>query len=125
MKPQNGFTLAEVLITLGIIGVVASLTAPTLVNSIGESKIGPSLSSFVNTFEVGMQNVLVSDELPRITSTDVNTAITLLSKHVLMLPYTKEYVFTDAGKTNTYKFDKSFAQNEAQKIVDSIVKVKY
>lgn len=30
---KNAFTLAEVLITLGIIGVVAALTIPTLVNN--------------------------------------------------------------------------------------------
>ncbi len=30
---MNGFTLAEVLITLGIIGVVAAMTMPTLMNS--------------------------------------------------------------------------------------------
>jgi len=30
---KNGFTLAEVLITLGIIGVVAALTIPTLINN--------------------------------------------------------------------------------------------
>ena len=30
---MNGFTLAEVLITLGIIGVVAAMTMPTLINS--------------------------------------------------------------------------------------------
>ena len=29
---KSGFTLAEVLITLGIIGVVAALTAPALVS---------------------------------------------------------------------------------------------
>ena len=29
----GGFTLAEVLITLGIIGVVAAMTMPTLINS--------------------------------------------------------------------------------------------
>lgn len=34
MDKKNGFTLAEVLITLGIIGVVAALTIPTLVNTI-------------------------------------------------------------------------------------------
>lgn len=33
---KNGFTLAEVLITLGIIGVVAALTVPTLVQSYKE-----------------------------------------------------------------------------------------
>ena len=31
---KNGFTLAEVLITLGIIGVVAALTMPTLIANI-------------------------------------------------------------------------------------------
>ena len=33
LKPENNaFTLAEVLITLGIIGVVASMTLPALIN---------------------------------------------------------------------------------------------
>ena len=31
MRVRGGFTLAEVLITLGIIGIVAALTIPTLV----------------------------------------------------------------------------------------------
>ncbi len=30
---NNGFTLAEVLVTLGIIGVVAALTMPTLIDN--------------------------------------------------------------------------------------------
>ena len=33
MRKNSGFTLAEVLITLGIIGVVAAMTMPTLINS--------------------------------------------------------------------------------------------
>lgn len=33
MRVRDGFTLAEVLITLGIIGVVAAMTMPTLINS--------------------------------------------------------------------------------------------
>ena len=32
-KIGSAFTLAEVLITLGIIGVVAAMTMPTLINS--------------------------------------------------------------------------------------------
>ena len=31
---KNGFTLAEVLITLGIIGVVAAMTMPTLITNV-------------------------------------------------------------------------------------------
>lgn len=33
MNNQKGFTLAEVLITLGIIGVVAALTLPALIQN--------------------------------------------------------------------------------------------
>lgn len=33
MKNKRGFTLAEVLLTLGIIGIVAAMTLPTLVNN--------------------------------------------------------------------------------------------
>lgn len=43
MKKQRAFTLAEVLITLGIIGVVAALTIPTLIanhrNKVTETKL--------------------------------------------------------------------------------------
>ena len=33
MKFNNGFTLAEVLVTLGIIGVVSAMTVPTLMQN--------------------------------------------------------------------------------------------
>ncbi len=43
MKKQRAFTLAEVLITLGVIGVVAALTIPTLIanhrNKVTETKL--------------------------------------------------------------------------------------
>lgn len=38
MKRKSGFTLAEVLITLGIIGVVAAMTIPSLMNSTGQTE---------------------------------------------------------------------------------------
>lgn len=34
-KLKSGFTLAEVLITLGVIGIVAALTIPQLVKNYG------------------------------------------------------------------------------------------
>lgn len=36
---KKAFTLAEVLITLGIIGVVAAMTLPTLVGNIRKNKL--------------------------------------------------------------------------------------
>lgn len=48
---KYGFTLAEVLITLGIIGVIATLTMPALNVNVSKSKIGPTLAKAVNSFE--------------------------------------------------------------------------
>ena len=54
-----GFTLAEVLITLGIIGVVAALTAPALVQNAGSAQIGPKLAKAVSTFETANEKMLM------------------------------------------------------------------
>lgn len=45
-KKINAFTLAEVLITLGIIGIVASLTLPTLIQSHRKKIVETSLAKF-------------------------------------------------------------------------------
>lgn len=47
----KGFTLAEVLITLSIIGVVASLTLPTITSDTKRAQVGPKLGKAVSTFE--------------------------------------------------------------------------
>ena len=48
MKKNKGFTLAEVLVTLGIIGVVAALTTPALIQNVGDAKIEFSFVKFKN-----------------------------------------------------------------------------
>ena len=55
---KKAFTLAEVLITLGIIGVVAALTAPALTSNTQQAKIGPTLSKFVSTFENATESLM-------------------------------------------------------------------
>ena len=55
---RRGFTLAEVLITLGIIGVVAALTAPALVQNANSAKVGPKLAKAVSTFELANEAML-------------------------------------------------------------------
>ena len=57
-----GFTLAEVLITLGIIGVVAALTAPALVQNAGTAKVGPTLAKVVSTLEVANEQMLHDED---------------------------------------------------------------
>lgn len=48
---MKGFTLAEVLITLGIIGIVAALTMPQLFNRTRNSHLGAQFASTISTLE--------------------------------------------------------------------------
>lgn len=45
-KALFGFTLAEVLITLGIIGIVAAMTIPTLMTKFAKSRTETQLKTF-------------------------------------------------------------------------------
>lgn len=45
-KVKFGFTLAEVLITLGIIGVVAAMTIPTLMSTFAKQRTETQLKAF-------------------------------------------------------------------------------
>lgn len=49
MARRYGFTLAEVLITLGIIGVVAAMTIPTLMNSTSGAEFKTGFKKIVST----------------------------------------------------------------------------
>ncbi len=55
---KNGFTLAEVLITLGIIGVISALTLPALLNDTQGAQVGPRLGKAASMFEQANQVLL-------------------------------------------------------------------
>ena len=91
---KKGFTLAEVLITLGIIGVVAALAAPALNNSAQKAKVGPALSKFISTLENAHQHITAdneADSLTAVTNGDVDTYLTELSKYAKGVKDTKEF----------------------------------
>ena len=59
---KNGFTLAEVLITLAIIGVVATMTLPALMSNTGEQQAKTGLKKAINTLtEAGQMNSAVDN----------------------------------------------------------------
>lgn len=60
MKKKLGFTLAEVLIVLGIIGIVAEYTIPTLMNSFKKQTYTVSLQKFYSNFQNGMKQYMVN-----------------------------------------------------------------
>ena len=58
MKNQKAFTLAEVLITLGIIGIVAALTMPVLIQNHRKAETTAKLKKFYSTMA---QAILLSE----------------------------------------------------------------
>lgn len=62
MTRRFGFTLAEVLITLGIIGVVAAMTIPTLMNNVGRTEFKTGFKKIVSTLNQAVtMNVALDD----------------------------------------------------------------
>lgn len=55
----RAFTLAEVLITLGIIGIVAAMTLPTLIGKIQEKQ---TVSRVISTYSILTQAIKLSEE---------------------------------------------------------------
>ena len=66
---KKGFTLAEVLITLGIVGVVAALTAPALVLSSRNQANAARLSVIVSNLETALQNMIIQEDADNIYNT--------------------------------------------------------
>jgi len=66
-----GFTLAEVLITLAIIGVIAAVTLPTLNANTAMASIGPKLGKAVSVFEQANQALLTDKSVDGLTDAAV------------------------------------------------------
>ena len=65
MKRKAAFTLAEVLITLGIIGVVAAITLPALIENVTERKNSERHANIVYKVTQAMEMMKVHGELGR------------------------------------------------------------
>lgn len=73
MRIKHGFTLAEVLVTLGIIGVVAAMTIPTLVNQTSDAEYKTGLKKAVSVLS---QAVTMNYALHGIDFSEITGAIT-------------------------------------------------
>ena len=63
---KNAFTLAEVLITLAIVGVVAAVSLPTLNTNVQKQGLSAQVSKFYNQYTKAIQMYLVDNELDEI-----------------------------------------------------------
>lgn len=97
---RRGFTLAEVLITIGIIGVVAALSTPAIMQNTQNAKIGPQLAKLSTTVETGIQAIMTDQEKQYFkdvvsrdeTQTDVSVPIqmdSIVGNYIKAREYTK------------------------------------
>ena len=103
---KNGFTLAEALITLGIVGVVSALTIPSLMSNTTKEQIGPKLAKAVSAFEQANQALLNANSVDSLSDarvlTSESTYAGTLANHMKITPTgnTNEYLSKD-GMTYT------------------------
>ena len=67
LKKKAAFTLAEVLITLGIIGIVASMTLPTLLSNVQDKILESESKKAANIVANGYKLMMAHDEIFRIS----------------------------------------------------------
>ena len=60
---KRSFTLAELLITLGIIGVVAAMTVPTLITTVRASSTASQLKKTVSTIDNAVRMAIAKDDI--------------------------------------------------------------
>ena len=71
---KNGFTLAEVLITLGIVGVVASMTLPTLNNNVQKQTYEAGAKKAYNILSNAVSMYMVDQGVDDLSETPITTA---------------------------------------------------
>ena len=120
---KKGFTLAEVLITLGIIGVVAALTAPALVQNAGTATVGPTLSKVVSTLENAHEQILHDEDTTKLSSVAKNADeyMEVLSKYISGSSYdTDNKISPNPEYTSYEKQEMSIEGSKIFKFSDSI-----
>lgn len=68
---KRAFTLAEVLITLGIVGVVAAITMPTLIANYQKTVIVNQLKKSYSMWEQALQKILADEGVERLSDTQL------------------------------------------------------
>lgn len=74
---KKAFTLAEILITLGIVGIVSALTIPTLIQNYKKQVLVNQLRKAMSEISQGLQLMMAEDEVTSLTQ--INGAVSYCS----------------------------------------------
>lgn len=109
MKKHTGFTLAEVLITLGIIGVVAAMTIPTLMSNTGKSEFKTAVKKMISVIN---QAVTMSVAIDYIDFGDTEAGTTN-TESVYNILYKKMQIAKTATTTSDDDTNRMFGSGAA------------
>ena len=98
-KVRFGFTLAEVLITLGIIGVVAAMTIPTLIQKYYEKQTVTKLKETYSILSQALKSASQEEGLPEEWGYDFSNRAAAEGGAAILKKYIK--VATDCGVDDT------------------------
>ena len=105
MMKKNGFTLAEVLITLAIIGVVATLTLPALMTNTNEQQSIAGLKKGINTLTEAaqMNSALEGFDYSGLVNTEKKTTDEVGNAQQSLYGLITTRASVDVGKSGTGK----------------------
>ena len=96
MKLKKGFTIAELLITLGIVGFLAAVSAPVLIQSVRVHRACATLAKFDNTFSTAIEAAMSDSGIDKITS--INVVLAQMAKYMDMTSTSNiEYSYNGGG----------------------------
>ena len=104
-----GLTLAEVLVTVAIIGVVSALTVPQLSVSIQKKKWASALSTQITNFENATRNLIINSNAIDMYDTEIlnqNTLSEDFPKYLKNLESYNEEDFIQFYKGKVYNINK-------------------
>ena len=107
-KTKKAFTLAEVLITLSILGVVAALTIPSLVNRQNEMAAITKMKKAISTYESVVEVYMAENEATRFdvlsnVGEEENTACQIISQYFKTTQTVGGYNGGNGGALCTFK----------------------
>ena len=105
---KKGFTLAELLVTLGVLGVISAITLPGLINNATDAKIGPSLAKAVASFDHANKAFLSDQDVEALTDTDQLSDLSHLSNYLQTLT---DYMYVE-NKDSTSLISEEGFKNE-------------
>ena len=116
---KGAFTLAEVLITLGIIGVVAALTLPSLIQKYQDQVLENQLKKMYSTLSQGIQKAMADDGVSNFGDTELSQACTY-PEHTsnACIQMVKKYFNVVAVKTTRSEYYDGVIRRKPGKYVD-------